>query len=440
MKKNFKILYFTLFSALMSTGCEHLKPLQVDEETDQLSLADFPSAETCAECHPNHYQEWRGSAHAYAAIDPVFLEMQKLGQEETGQKLGQFCIQCHSPVSSKLGLTPPGYKNEDLPAFALEGVNCIGCHAISKIKENKNAELEYDPRTAIRGPIADPVQNNFHRSVYDDNFKQSLICGACHNVVNGVGVTIEDTFGEWQRSPAREIGQKCTDCHMPAYRGKAAVNGPEREVHRHFFVGVDVALIDFPDRRRQSEMVTALLQSAAALEVEAPSQTKAGDYLPISVNVTSKTAGHHLPSGAVADRQMWLEVTLTDKGSGQIIYQSGHLDANGDLMDRHSELQPSADQDLIQWHQKMAGANGNDVFFSWQAFDQRTQTIPPLETVSLSYDQLLPAQLTGPLQLKVKLRFRTFPPFLLRKLNLDELAAQLPIVDMAQWEGTISTQ
>ena len=35
----------------------------------------YPSANTCATCHPRHYAEWSVSQHAYAQLSPVYLAM-----------------------------------------------------------------------------------------------------------------------------------------------------------------------------------------------------------------------------------------------------------------------------------------------------------------------------------------------------------------------------
>ena len=64
---------------------------------DVLPKAELMDPATCAQCHPKHHREWASSMHAYAADDPVFLAMNKLGQEETGGALGDFCVRCHAP-------------------------------------------------------------------------------------------------------------------------------------------------------------------------------------------------------------------------------------------------------------------------------------------------------------------------------------------------------
>ena len=59
----------------------------------------------CAECHAQYVEEWETSNHAYAAKDPVFHAMVHMGQEVTQGKLGQFCVQCHTPVGMATGQT-----------------------------------------------------------------------------------------------------------------------------------------------------------------------------------------------------------------------------------------------------------------------------------------------------------------------------------------------
>ena len=314
-------------------ACRHEQPLTIDSsdpaaDLPKLTLLTDPTV--CATCHPTHYEEWQGSMHAYAAVDPAFIKMQKLGQKETNGQVDQFCVQCHSPIVSKLGLAPVNYENEDLPPIGLHGVSCQACHRISHVLEARNASFEYDSSSVIFGPLRQPVANTYHTSEYNAIFETSELCGACHNVVNPREIKIENTFDEWLQSPAAAAGQTCQSCHMPSYEGQAAVDGPTREVHRHFFVGVDVALIDFPDRERQRRMVESLLQSAAEISVNPARQARRNDFLPIEVMITSKTAGHHLPSGATADRQMWLSVKVSDAANGRVFYESGGLDANGD--------------------------------------------------------------------------------------------------------------
>ena len=133
---------------------------------------------------------------------------------------------------------------------------------------------------------------------------------------------------------------------MESYSGQAAVNGPQRNnLHRHDFVGVDVALIDnFPYKVEQRQRIEQLLQNSVTMLVNIPESVRSNSTLQIETIVKNDKTGHDIPSAVTFVRQMWLEVTVSDEAN--ILYQSGHLDANGDLMDEHSELNPNGDPGL----------------------------------------------------------------------------------------------
>ena len=37
-----------------------------------LTKSEFPSAQECSVCHPDHFREWSVSPHAYAQLSPTF--------------------------------------------------------------------------------------------------------------------------------------------------------------------------------------------------------------------------------------------------------------------------------------------------------------------------------------------------------------------------------
>ena len=48
-----------------------------------MSLDEAMNPETCLECHPKHYREWKSSMHANASDDPAFRGMVARGVRET---------------------------------------------------------------------------------------------------------------------------------------------------------------------------------------------------------------------------------------------------------------------------------------------------------------------------------------------------------------------
>jgi len=64
---------------------------------------NFPSANTCATCHPQQYKEWSVSQHAYAQLSPVYMAMQRTINSLTSSTNGDFCIRCHNQVGMNIG-------------------------------------------------------------------------------------------------------------------------------------------------------------------------------------------------------------------------------------------------------------------------------------------------------------------------------------------------
>ena len=249
------------------------------------------------------------------------------------------------------------------------------------------------------------------------------------------------------------------------------------KVATHYFTGVDITLIDFPGQDDASkdehgnnvgqiQRRMDLLESAATLSVTAQAAAKAGDTVPVTVDVTNVGSGHNIPSGFSQERQMWIEFTATD-ATGIILYQSGHLvdsahpetgelvpDGNlddEDLLNFVGRVDPltgevgridpiTLEADLVHGpdynerhgdHPVYKGlANFGNEFIRFDAsgheeevfmpflseHTNNTFSIPPLETESVRYDIDIPASVTGPVEITARLRFRAFPPRFLRAL------------------------
>lgn len=400
------------------------------------------SPEYCGQCHQQHLKDWQGSMHAYATVDPIYRAMLDRGVEETKGELDQFCIQCHAPVASKNGLTPV-YEDDGTWKVRFDtteptigrGVVCVTCHRMESVEATKNAEFSLTERT-LYGPGVSGTQA--HRIEASTLLTSSLMCGSCHNVVNPKGALLENTFSEWYASEFNDgVGQdkSCQDCHMPAYQGEI-VNGKSREIHRHTFVGVDLALVDdFPDKDLQLSLVTDLLRSCGKLEIGPSANTQRPG---IRVSVTNINNGHALPSGSTADRQVWVHLIITDPDN-HVVLESGMLDPNGDLMDRvegHS-LTPDGDPDLLSFGSFLFDETNAHVTFPWQAKRSQDFLLQPGQTGWREYE--LPESLRGvELTAHATLRYRTFPPFLVKSLIDDgyldgnKIVAEIPIIDMAE--------
>lgn len=401
--------------------------------TPTLALDNFTPSQTCGACHPRHYLEWQTSMHAYAMVDPVYREMVKLRQLEYDGAQDRFCLQCHTPIGTRAGDVVPGFAFEELDPISLEGVNCETCHRVSEIARTHNSGMVIDEQGPIRGPIENPIASEAHLSEHSPEMSQSAFCATCHDVLEVSGLELERPYFEWLESPAAAQDQNCQSCHMPTYTGTASLFSDERpDIHEHYFVGVDLPLIDgFVEPAERDAMrvrTQALLENTASLDLSAD-DVRAGSQLDLFVTLRNNINGHNLPTGSTFNRQVWLELTATD-GAGQVLYETGDLDANGDLRDHFSAIDPYGDQDLITLGSRLVDDSGTPQLFSWLATDHFSSSLPPL--YERTYTLFLPTapDTVGPITIDARLRFRSFAPHLLRTLGLTELVAGLEIYDI----------
>ena len=158
-------------------------------------------------------------------------------------------------------------------------------------------------------------------------------------------------------------------------------------------------------------------------------------------------AGHALPSGATAERQMWLEVIVTST-SGAVVFESGTWDADENLRvnDPLKTTMPGTDPQLVLYFQQMysdpkvsdpnSPAPARKVNFPWQSNKRVNYLIAADATDIRKFD--LSALASGTYQATVKLKFRAFPPYFLKELEekagLDPRVRteHLPTVDMEE--------
>lgn len=241
----------------------------VDEET----LALYPTAAQCGECHKQIYDEWASSQHAYASISPMFHAFEQKFQSLTKGTVGTFCVRCHQQVGTQLGEkreTPLWERSQ----ISREGVTCITCHRVKEQYGKVNGERRVEP-----GKIFEPVYGSGQDSVLKDilanketysvktskdgrgteihngmmtnpQLTKSEFCVSCHQVAVNLGIKLEIVWDQYRDSPARKSGVTCQDCHMGKVPGKpdgyatgpsAIVGGkeinPGRKHANHRFIG-----------------------------------------------------------------------------------------------------------------------------------------------------------------------------------------------------------
>lgn len=433
------------------------------------------SAELCASCHPRQYDEWRQSMHAYAALSPVFDAMTAKAYRDSTGDVGTFCTGCHTPQGALAG-EPGSSTAATRSELSREGINCDGCHtAIGHGEQVGNALIERDLSSVRRGPY-EGGDYGIHQGEYSDFVTSPELCGSCHDVFTFPGVRIEEAFTEYSASPAAEEGVRCQDCHMGPVPGQvserpwgpsAIVNGVpmgDREQASHRFIGVDYSLLDsfpYPDdpeaggaaRAEYLEQVQSLVGSA--LEIAQVSGEVEESSLLVDVVVQSRVAGHGIPTGFTSERQVWVDITVTD-ADGQVILRSGDLDDYGDLRDAHSwEVQAGSveeDDQLVNYQstnlaiarafsedgtfaaEDLGYEAGQDQIFPFDANTVIKNNLGPLEQRTHSYTM---ARTRGPYQVEVTMYYRNLAPYLLRALQLDDLLNRLNTFEMASASATL---
>jgi hypothetical protein len=361
-------------------------------EGPTLSRSELLDPQTCRSCHADHYREWAGSMHAYASRDPVFLAMNRRGQEETGGALGAFCVNCHAPLAVREGATDDGTNLEQVPA-ALQGVTCYYCHNVDAVVGEHNNALELANDRIMRGRISDPRPSSAHGSRFSELLsgaepESARMCGACHDVVlpsppAPEPLHIERTFAEWASSvfapanaPAPSAVSTCNSCHMPfgGTEQPIAPGGPPRPRHPHHFGSVDVSLdaAGFDDeaaadeaRAAQREQIQKLLDTT--LRIEICLQQLSGDSSAVHVTLDNANAGHNFPSGVAHDRRAWVEVIAYQ--AERVVYQSG-------VFDDGAVVSAEADPDLWLFRELTSKSDGTPAHMFWEIAQAESNTIP----------------------------------------------------------------
>jgi hypothetical protein len=271
---------------------EPAPPSPFDQHAQLLLENRFPSATTCATCHPRHYREWSVSQHAYAQLSPLMMAMQNVVNLTTSTTAGDFCLRCHAPVGAELG-EPFSLSNLDRHPASREGITCITCHRIAQPYGKVSGRLAVREGT-ILDPVYGPTGNQELQRVLSKPEEYRVVtragepgraihtdverffqlttpgfCATCHEVFNVNGFRIEEAFSEYKHSPAAKQGITCAQCHMSVEEGipsgfnegPAAVVGGvptrPRKITSHYFAGPDSPIIHpgiFPHNVRAARL------------------------------------------------------------------------------------------------------------------------------------------------------------------------------------------
>ncbi len=241
LKLTVQLVFVLLASGLSNFGFANQE--NADPHLKLYSESDFPSAQECAGCHEQIFDEWSSSAHAYAAISPMFHKFEQ-AINNLAPTVDSFCSRCHISVGTTLG------EARDTPIWerskvAREGITCVTCHRVNTPYNKANGErrmeggalndsiygtsdgsgLEqvlakkdfYKVRTSDKGR----GQKIHKQAIQFEQLGQSEFCVSCHQVAVNQGIALEVVWNQYIASPAYEEGITCQDCHTGKVPGKA---------------------------------------------------------------------------------------------------------------------------------------------------------------------------------------------------------------------------
>lgn len=409
---------------------------------EKIESSDYTASLTCGNCHTEIYYQWKGSMHANSEKDPFYKAMFLLASKETDGLVDDFCPRCHAPVGLVSGEIPPA-DGSNLSLIAQEGLMCDFCHTISGYTAESNGQYIPSPGEVKRGSYNDSI-SPFHKTAYSDLHTRAEFCGYCHDIDHPVtGMPLETTYKEWKAGPYSKEGIQCQDCHMrqspgtpatgstrrPDNPGKACNIGPMRDnVFTHYFIGGNAFITDLLGATEHRDMAIERLQNAAALDIETPAVVRPGEEAAINILVTNNGAGHMIPTGLTDEREVWLDVTVTD-AKGRVIFRSGFLDEEGNI-----------EPDAVIYRTVLGDAEGKPTHKFWKAThiisDYR---IPPRETLVEEYSFKIPENAKGPIRIEVKLNYRSAPQETLDMLfGKGEMKA--PIIEMSKIETEVEVE
>ena len=413
----------------------------------------------CKECHADVHAQWSESAHRFSSFNnPAYrasvLETMQVVRERDGDHgQARLCAGCHDLVPLLSGRFDRADFDPDLDRTAQAGLTCTVCHAITAVNsprgnadytvtppqhypfvDTDHAVLQWLNRQLIKAKPA------FHKQTFlKPVHRSAAFCSGCHKVhlpesLNGYkwlrGQNHFDSFalsgvsGQGASSfyyPPQAVG-RCAQCHMPLqpsddFAANHFDDSGKLTVHNHLFPGANTAL---PHWRGAPEWVnqahTKFMQRAlrvdlfgikrdgaisgeltAPLRPELPILEPGRRYL-LEVVVRTVGMGHLFTEGTADSNQVWVEV-IARQGQ-RVIGHSGAMDGIGRVDPWAYFLNAYV---LDHRGERVDRRNAQDILTPLY-----NHQIPPGAADVVHYALDLPADISGPVDVEVRVHYRKF--------------------------------
>lgn len=230
----------------------------------------YAVSKNCAVCHLQKAKDWRTTWHSRSHIskNPLYkkvLDFLSHKHAKFTQQYAVSCGQCHNPRMEIKSVNDNDQSLEYAKLLGIhmkvtekvnkaldnktvkEGISCIVCHNIKKIKNSKNIndrgykDIIFGPPNVMVGPFKESNRPVYHKMMQGSHFLHknvNKICFICHYGYKKNGHFYYKTGIEYKKSKSNE---KCVDCHMgkpkveivaPNINNKSAV---ARVTRRHLF-------------------------------------------------------------------------------------------------------------------------------------------------------------------------------------------------------------
>lgn len=444
----------------------------------------------CKKCHADVHAGWEGSSHHFSSFNnPVYLasvrETRQVSFERDGSvKAARWCAGCHDPVPFYSGAFDDKDYDDVHDPTAHAGITCTVCHAITHVNSTKgNADYTIDepihyPFAKSDNALLQWVNNQLvkakpamHKKTFLKDFhRDAEFCSSCHKVHLPKELTAYKEFlrgqnhydpfllsgvsGHGARSfyyPA-QAKESCASCHMPlkdsADFGARRYDDTGRlTVHDHLFPAANTGLAWLKDRGDVIEAHTKFLKDITRVDIfgirdgagidgplhaplrpEVPTLEPGKPYLVEAVIRTLKL-GHLFTQGTADSNEVWLDVTVTS--GDRVIGRSGGIDAaKGNEVDRYSHFINifMLDRDGNRINRR----NPQDIFVPLY-----NHQIPPGAAWTVHYGFEVPPDVTAPVTVNVKLRYRKFDAEYMRFVSDNARPGDVPLRGRTEGEAYV---
>jgi len=442
---------------------------------DVLMMDDY-----CRRCHADVHAAWAGSSHRFSSFNnPAYLasvrETREVSLERDGSvQAARWCAGCHDPVPFFSGGFDDVHYDDVNHPTAHAGITCTVCHAITHVNSTRgNADYTIEeplhyPFARSDNPLLQWINNQLvkakpamHKKTFLKDFHRSAeFCSTCHKVSLPAELTHYKDFlrgqnhydsfllsgasGHGARSfyyPPRARAS-CNDCHMPLkesddFASASRDDSGRLTVHDHLFPAANTGLAWLGDRPDAIAAHQAFLKDVVRVDlfglregdsIDAPLIAPLRPDLPrlvpgrsilLEAVIRTLALGHLFTQGTADSNEVWLDVEVASQG--RVIGRSGGIDAeNGNEVDRWAHFVNVFMLD--REGNRINRRNPQDIFVPLY-----NHQVPPGAAWTVHYRLDLPADVTGPVTVRLRLRYRKFDTEYMRTIAEKARPGDVPL-------------